>query len=79
MLRLPAGTLEAITAAKCFARPAGDSWLMARELLFAPLGGVGEIGMNFALYGIGEGAQAHAGSRSTSACRSRATICPAST
>ncbi|MGB9369096.1 MAG: ribonuclease J [Xanthobacteraceae bacterium] len=29
---------------------------MARELLFAPLGGVGEIGMNLALYGIGEGA-----------------------
>jgi ribonuclease J len=28
---------------------------MARELLFAPLGGVGEIGMNLALYGIGEG------------------------
>src|SRR5690242_9979159 len=30
--------------------------LMARELVFAPLGGVGEIGMNLALYGIGEGA-----------------------
>jgi len=29
---------------------------MAQELLFAPLGGVGEIGMNLALYGIGEGA-----------------------
>jgi ribonuclease J len=29
---------------------------MARELLFAPLGGVGEIGMNLALYGLGEGA-----------------------
>jgi ribonuclease J len=29
---------------------------MARELLFAPLGGVGEIGMNLALYGMGEGA-----------------------
>src|SRR6185503_15337305 len=28
---------------------------MAQELLFAPLGGVGEIGMNLALYGIGEG------------------------
>src|SRR3954471_13506293 len=27
------------------------------ELLFAPLGGVGEIGMNLALYGIGEGAK----------------------
>ncbi len=25
----------------------------ARELLFVPLGGVGEIGMNLALYGIG--------------------------
>jgi ribonuclease J len=29
---------------------------MPRELLFAPLGGVGEIGMNLALYGLGEGA-----------------------
>src|SRR3954464_7506054 len=29
---------------------------MAQELLFAPLGGVGEIGMNLALYGLGEGA-----------------------
>src|SRR2546421_2400680 len=28
---------------------------MAQELLFAPLGGVGEIGMNLALYGFGEG------------------------
>ena len=27
----------------------------ATELLFAPLGGVGEIGMNLALYGLGEG------------------------
>src|SRR5436190_21238498 len=30
---------------------------MARELLFAPLGGVGEIGMNLALYGLGDGAK----------------------
>ena len=29
---------------------------MAQELVFSPLGGVGEIGMNLALYGIGEGA-----------------------
>ncbi len=28
---------------------------MPQELLFAPLGGVGEIGMNLALYGIGDG------------------------
>jgi ribonuclease J len=28
---------------------------MAQELLFAPLGGVGEIGMNLALYGVGDG------------------------
>src|SRR3954470_18432741 len=28
---------------------------MARELLFAPLGGVGEIGMNLALYRLGDG------------------------
>ena len=27
------------------------------ELLFAPLGGVGEIGMNLALYGLGDGAK----------------------
>src|SRR5262245_52387898 len=27
----------------------------ASELLFAPLGGVGEIGMNLALYGLGSG------------------------
>jgi len=30
---------------------------MAQELLFAPLGGVGEIGMNLALYGLGEGSK----------------------
>src|SRR5438552_6817573 len=30
---------------------------MPQELLFAPLGGVGEIGMNLALYGIGEGSK----------------------
>src|SRR5262245_10077002 len=29
----------------------------ASELLFAPLGGVGEIGMNLALYGLGSGAK----------------------
>jgi ribonuclease J len=28
---------------------------MARELLFAPLGGVGEIGMNLSIYGLGDG------------------------
>src|SRR3954453_6027722 len=28
---------------------------MPRELVFAPLGGVGEIGMNLALYSIGDG------------------------
>ena len=26
-----------------------------QELVFAPLGGVGEIGMNLALYGLGAG------------------------
>lgn len=30
---------------------------MAQELLFAPLGGVGEIGMNLALYGLADGAK----------------------
>ena len=29
-----------------------------QELVFAPLGGVGEIGMNLALYGLGDGAGA---------------------
>ena len=55
MLRLPAGTLEAITAGEVFApRPRGS--LMARpKLVFAPLGGVGEIGMNLSLYGLGDG------------------------
>ncbi len=28
---------------------------MAQELVFAPLGGIGEIGMNLSIYGIGEG------------------------
>ena len=28
---------------------------MARELVFAPLGGVGEIGMNLSIYGLGDG------------------------
>jgi len=31
--------------------------MAATELLFAPLGGVGEIGMNLALYGLGDGAK----------------------
>jgi ribonuclease J len=30
---------------------------MARELMFTPLGGVGEIGMNLSLYGLGDGAK----------------------
>jgi ribonuclease J len=30
-----------------------------RELLFAPLGGVGEIGMNLAIYGVGDGQRRH--------------------
>ena len=28
---------------------------MASELVFAPLGGVGEIGMNLSIYGVGDG------------------------
>jgi ribonuclease J len=28
---------------------------MAQELVFAPLGGIGEIGMNLSIYGLGEG------------------------
>ena len=60
MLRLPAGNLEAITVGEVFAPSRRQAlrlprWQSGPELLFAPLGGVGEIGMNLALYGIGDG------------------------
>ncbi len=29
--------------------------MMAQDLVFIPLGGVGEVGMNAGLYGLGEG------------------------
>jgi ribonuclease J len=29
--------------------------MAARELVFAPLGGIGEIGMNLSIYGVGDG------------------------
>ncbi len=55
--------------------------LMARpdELTFAPLGGVGEIGMNLSVYGLGTAIR-DPGSRSISGCRlATRSICPAST
>ena len=48
------------------------------ELVFAPLGGVGEIGMNLALYGLGDRAPPAAGSSSISASPSPARTCRAS-
>ena len=40
---------------------------MPQQLVFAPLGGVGEIGMNLSIYGVGD----EAGSQWISASRSR--------
>ena len=49
------------------------------EFVLAPLGGVGEIGMNLAIYGLAQGAIARAGSRSISASPSATrSTCPAS-
>ena len=49
------------------------------QLVFAPLGGVGEIGMNLSIYGLGASATAN-GSWSISAYPSpRKTICRVST
>ena len=51
-----------------------------QELVFAPLGGVGEIGMNLSLYGLGdERRAAMAGGRSRRLVRRAKNICPAST
>ena len=49
------------------------------ELVFAPLGGVGEIGMNLALYGLGDRAQPHLARRRSRRLVRRTTTCPAST
>ena len=43
---------------------------MPQQLVFAPLGGVGEIGMNLSIYGVGDERQG-AGSQWISASRSR--------
>ncbi|MFT3953135.1 MAG: hypothetical protein QM722_01600 [Piscinibacter sp.] len=48
------------------------------ELVFVPLGGVGEIGMNLSLYGFGAG-EAATGWRSIAAWGSPARTCRAST
>ena len=63
LLRLADGSLQPIAAGDVFpvasaaAEPrARAGRLMAGpELLFAPLGGIGEIGMNLAVYGVGDG------------------------
>ena len=58
----------------------GARQLMAgRELVFAPLGGIGEIGMNLSIYGVGDGAAAAMADRRLRRllCRPRST-CPAS-
>ena len=31
--------------------------MAVQDLVFVPLGGIGEIGMNFSLYGLGHGAR----------------------
>ena len=65
LLRLADGSLQAIAAGEVFpltsAALAGIAAaracrLMAdTELVFAPLGGIGEIGMNLSIYGVGDG------------------------
>ena len=56
ILRLDDGTRQTITAGDCpFAAAGGLSMAGPQDaLVFAPLGGVGEIGMNLAVYGVGE-------------------------
>ena len=49
------------------------------ELVFVPLGGVGEIGMNFALYGYGPADRARVDHRRLRRDLSRRRSCPAST
>ena len=85
---LPDGTRETITAGDVFPLtlragrhdplPRADV-APAQELVFAPLGGVGEIGMNLSIYGLGRRSAGGNGWRSISACRSpRKSICRAS-
>ena len=62
LLRLADGSVQAIAAGEVFplgAAPAGipaarARRLMPEELVFAPLGGIGEIGMNLSIYGVGD-------------------------
>ena len=68
-----------VTAGEVFGLGRALTWLRPQqELVFAPLGGVGEIGMNLSIYGLGDERRAD-GSPSISACRSRPrSICRAS-
>ena len=57
LLRLPDGSIQAVSSGEVFAlRGSGRVTVMApqQELVFAPLGGVGEIGMNLSIYGLGD-------------------------
>ena len=56
-----------------------DGW-SAQELVFAPLGGVGEIGMNLSIYGLGDERRRQlAGGRSRRVVRRRGASARAST
>ena len=64
MLRLPDGSVQAISAGDVFPLAPGrrrsrlprtGRLMAATELVFVPLGGIGEIGMNFSIYGVGDG------------------------
>ena len=64
------GGVTTVTAGEVF----GLGWTLTmaqpkQELVFAPLGGVGEIGMNLSIYGLGDERKRSPGSRSISACR----------
>ena len=59
VLRLPTAACESILRARCSRGPitcyrrGKDHGGCKQELVFAPLGGVGEIGMNLSIYGLG--------------------------
>ena len=74
-----AGKTETIAAGEVFALGGAlNGGGATQQLVFAPLGGIGEIGMNLSIYGLGDGRR-EAGWRSMSACPSPPkSICPAS-